>query len=333
MRQWILTIFLTVLTFQSCNLGVGTNATWKNENINQEKKEQIKILNDRLFTAITSNDVSTVKSLMSDNLIEKADKDLEQIINQVSSSFQSDSYKVLHEYNVHNSKANMNTTLPSGLSNDDDYVLNYQALNKETYVSLLLPTGLENDLLITVVYGNYKNQWKINILQFGQYSLFGKIAPEYYKLAKESYEKSHLIDAVNYIGLSLECLRPAANEVFKYRLEKEIDEFNEKIMDEIYSKFTFPLALDHINSKPKVFRIYPQITDEGFFPMVCYLSDINLKDTTMLKSENEKVKIEVGKLFTGIDKDKKYVFYSVFNELPNDNKLVERYGFVDQLTE
>lgn len=330
MIQKTLLFILTVLTLQSCN--VGTSGTWKNDNIDKEKKEQIKVLNNKLFKAITNNDVAGVKALMSDKLLEKSGSDLDKLINQVSSSFKSDSYRILDEYNVHNSTTGIGNTLPSGISGDNDYVINYQALNKEMYVSLLLPTGLDNELLITVIYGNYDNQWKINILQFGQYSLFKKTAPDYYKLAKESYDKSYLIDAVNYAGLSKQCLRPA-NDFFQFKKEKDINEFYDKVMKEVNTKFTFPLTLDNVDTKPKVFRIFPEMINEGFFPMVYYLSDINLKDTTALKIENEKVKQEVGRLFTGIDKDKKFVFYWAFNELPDGKKLVEHYGFIDKRTE
>ena len=72
---------------------------------------------------------------------------------------------------------------------------------------------------------------------------------------------------------------------------------------------------------------------EGFFPMVHYTTSINLKDTTALKIENEKVKNEIGQIFTGIDKDKKFVFYQAFNELPDGKKLVEHYGFIDKRAE
>lgn len=324
-----LLIILTVLTLQSCNLG--TSGTWENDNIDKDKKEQIKVLNDKLFKAIISNDVAGVKSLMSDKLLEKGVSDLDKLINQISFSFKANSYRILDEYNVHNSTTGIGNTLPSGISGDNDYVINYQALNKEMYVSLLLPNGLDNELLITAIYGNYDNQWKLNILQFGQYSLFKKTAPDYYKLAKESYNKSYLIDAVNYAGLSRQCLRPA-NDFFQYQKEKEINEFYDKVMKEVNTKFTFPLTLDNIETKPKVFRIFPEMMNEGFFPMVYYLSDIDLKNTTALKIENEKVKKEVGRLFTGIDKDKKFVFYWAFKEIPDGKKLVEHYGFIDKRT-
>lgn len=272
-----------------------------------------------------------VKSLMSDKLLEKGVSDLDKLINQISSSFKANSYRILDQYNVHNSTTGIGNTLPSGISGDNDYVINYQALNKEMYVSLLLPNGLDNELLITAIYGNYDNQWKLNILQFGQYSLFKKTAPDYYKLAKESYNKSYLIDAVNYAGLSRQCLRPA-NDFFQYQKEKEINEFYDKVMKEVNTKFTFPLTLDNIETKPKVFRIFPEMINEGFFPMVYYLSDIDLKNTTALKIENEEVKKEVGRLFTGIDKDKKFVFYWAFKEIPDGKKLVQHYGFIDKRT-
>jgi len=330
MIQKIVLLILTVLTHQSCN--TGTSGTWKNDNIDKDKKEQIKIINDKLFKAVVSNDVAAVKALMSDKLLEKGTNDLDKIINKASTSFNSKGYRILDEYNVHNLTAGISNTLPSGISGDNDYVINYQALNKEMYVSLLLPTGLDNELLITAIYGNYDNQWKINILHFGQYSLFKKTAPDYYKLAKESYDKSFLIDAVNYIGLSKQCLRPV-NHFFQYQKEKDINELYDEIMKEVNTKFTFPMTLDNVDTKPKVFRIFQEMIDEGFFPMVYYLTDINLKDTKALKVENEKVKKEVNTIFTGIDKDKKFVFYRAFNEIPNGKKLVEHYGFIDKRTE
>lgn len=329
MQQKTLLFILTILILQSCSLG--TSGTWKNDHIDQDKREQIKTLNDKLFNGIINNDVTAVKALMSDKLLEKGVSDLDKLINQVSTSFKADSYRILDEYNVHNSTTDIGNTLPSGITGDNDYIIHYQALNKEMYVSLLLPNGLDNDLLITAIYGKYDNDWKINILQFGQYTLFGKTAPDYFKLAKSSYDKSYLIDAVNYISLSKQCLKPA-NDFFQYQKDKVINEYYEKVMKEVTSKFQLPLTLDNVNTKPKVFRIYPEMINEGFFPMVQYLTNINLKDTTALKTENEKVKIEVSRLFTGIDQDKKFVFYQAFNELPDGKKLVEHYGFFDRRT-
>ena len=330
MIQKTFVIILAIFVLQGCSFG--TSGTWENDNIEKDKKEQIKILNDNLFKAIINNDVAGIKALMSDKLLEKGINDLDKLIHEVNASLKSSGYRVLDEYNVHNSTTEINNTLSPGISGDNDYVINYQAVNKEMYISLLLPTGLENELLVTVIYGNYGNQWKINILQFGQYSVLKKSAPDYYKLAKESYDKSYLIDAVNYISLSKQCLRPA-NDFFKYQKEKDINEFYDKVMEQVNTKFIFPMTLNNVDSKPKVFRIYPQMMNEGLFPMVRYLTSISLKDTVALKIENEKIKKEVNQIFTGINKDKKFVFYQAFNEIPDGKKMIEHYGFIDKLAE
>jgi hypothetical protein len=57
--------------------------------------------------------------------------------------------------------------------------------------------------------------------------------------------------------------------------------------------------------------------DEGYFPMVFYLSKINVKDTVSLKDEYGKVKSEVKNIFTGIGTRKKYVLYQAYNEMPD----------------
>ena len=330
MRPKSLLIVLSVLLFQSCNFG--TSGTWKNGNIDENKREQIELLNDKLFKAIAGNNTAGVKALLSDKLLEKGEAELEKLINEVSTVIKSDKYRILDEYNVQSSNTSVMTNLPSGISGDKDYIVKYMPLNKEAYVSLLLPANTENELLITTVYGNYNGQWKINILHFGQYSLLKKTAPDYYKLAKKNYDKSYLVDAVNYISLAKSLLRPA-NDYFQYQKEKDINDFNDKVMKEVNAKFTFPMTLDNVDTKPKIFRIYPEfLKGEGFFPMVAYLSEINLKDTVSLKNENEKIKKEVERLFSGIDKDKKYVLYRAFKEIPDGTKLVEHYGFVDEIS-
>lgn len=328
MKRAYLLIILTVELFQSCNFN--TSGTWKNDSIDENKRQQIKLLNDKLFKAIASNNPAGIKALFSDSLIKQSGANLENLIKQVSGLLKSDQYRVLDEYDVHNIKANSPTTVPSGVSGDKDYIIGYTALNQETYVSLLLPVNVENELLITAIYGNYDNQWKINVLHFGDYSLFKKTAPDFYKLARESYGKSYLIDALNYISLAKNLLRPA-NDYFHYQKEKDILDFHDKVLKEANTKFALPLTLDNIDTKPKIFGISPEMIEDGLYPMVSYLTEINLKDVVNLKKENEKVKKEAGRIFSGIDKDKKYVLYRAFKEIPDGSKLVENYGFIDEI--
>jgi len=193
-----LLFILTFIAFQSCN--VGTSGIWKNDNIEKEKKAQVKVLNDKLFNSIASNDATNLKAIMSDSLLQQGG-DMNNFVNQVHAVFKADSYRILDEYYVQNSTTGITNTIP-GISGDNSYVINYLALNKEMFVSLLLPNGQDNEALILAIYGKYGNEWKLNILKIGQYTLFKKTATDYYKLAKSCYDRKYLIDAYTNINLS-----------------------------------------------------------------------------------------------------------------------------------
>ncbi|MDQ6471593.1 hypothetical protein RB619_13135 [Flavobacterium sp. LHD-80] len=323
----ILLIILTAVIFQSCNFG--SSGTQKNEDIEASKVQEIKVVNDKLFKAIMSNDIPGVKALLSDKLLTTvASSDLNNLVGTMSANYPSKSYTILDQYYVSNTNINIPNTLISGVSGDNDYVISYKALNKEMFTVLFMPTTTHNDALITVIYGKYGNEWKINILQFGQYTLLKKTASDYYKLAQENYKKGYLIDAVNDITVAKQCLNPAG-EFFKYEKEQEINNFYDKVLAEAKAKFILPLTLENVESKPKVFRIFPQMTKDGFMPEICYVSSIKLADTVALKKENEKVKIEVAKTFYGIDKGKTKIFYGAYNEMPDGKKEVMQYRFIE----
>ena len=58
----------------------------------------------------------------------------------------------------------------------------------------------------------------------------------------------------------------------------------------------------------------------------------NLNDTVALKIENEKIKKEIGQIFFGLDKEKEYIYYQAYNEMPDGKKLVHLYNFIDHKT-
>jgi len=314
-----------LILFTGCQ--VDSSNTDRNIDIPQKTRTEIQQLNDQLMKAVAANDLTDLKSLMSDALLEKQKGDeWNKIIENVSHSVKDPTYKVLDEFYARHSGA-------SGVTNEfkgDDYVLAYKVINSDTYASLLLPNGLTNDLLITAIYGRDNGGWKLNTLTFGQYSVFKRKAPEYLELAKRNYGKLDFIDAVLNIGLAKQCLDPA-NGSLHYINEKEVNDFDSKIRQEINARYTFPLTLNNINSKPAIVNISPQMINEGVFPMITYISKIPLSDTVALKKENELMKKEVKNVFPGIDSDKKFIFYSAYNEMPDGKKMLKHYGFVDQL--
>jgi hypothetical protein len=303
--------------------------TKKNEQIDESVSKTIKDLNDQLVKALVSNDINAIKSLMSPDLQSQVEMDLAKMSASLKDVFKSNKYQTIDAFHTVGIKNAPTMEHSSKDRENNNYAFKYKALSKDMYVSLLLPEVINNEIMVTAVYGKYENTWKLNILRFGQYSYYKKLAPSYLKLSEESYKQGNLIDAVNHIILAKQCMEPA-NELFTYEKESAINAMHEKVMKDINAKYTFPLTVEKVPSKPQIIRLLPHITEEGYYPIVYYLTKYSLQDSVSLKAEYEGMRKEVGKMFQGIDTDKKYVYYWAFNEIPDDTKPILHYAFVDK---
>jgi hypothetical protein len=328
MRNILFLILALSMLFQSCK--VGTSGSWIDENIPTELKNEINKLDKAVVKAVTDKNSDHLKANLSKVLIEKSGKDIDNLIEQIANVISNPNYQVLNQFYVKNTTTGVGNTVISGVGETNDYVIHYQALNKEMFISILIPQDSLDELIITNIYGKYPDGWKLNILQFGQYKINGRTAPELYLKAKSEYEKGYLIDAGNDMFLNSIVAKPA-NNFWQYQNEKEMKKFYETVMSEIKTKYVFPFTINEIKSAPKIVNIFPQGTRDGYFPMIEYLTNIDLHDTTKTKAENNLIHQSIGNIFEGIDKDKKFIFYKAFNEIPNGTKEVQTYGFVKEL--
>jgi hypothetical protein len=301
------------------------------KNIPEKIRLEIKILNDKLFKSIKENNLRELKTILSTKLLEKTDDGFDSLIYQISNNLsKSNSYAVKNEFHMINSNSNVFNYVPFIPKNEYDFSIKYLALNKEMYGSLLIPDTEPDQMLITCIYGKYGNDWKINILQFGLYSLINKNAIDFYKEAQNLYSKNYLVDAVNTLFLLRQCAKPA-NEYFQYKLEEEMKNFYDSVMTEIQKKYVFPNELSAISTKPKIFNIFPQYINEGYFPSVEYLTTIPMNDTLNLRKENDEIHKIIGTIYNGIDKGKKYLFYKAWSRMPDGKTKVNTYGFYKKL--
>ena len=328
MKHLILLIIITAFGLQSCK--VGTTGTWKDENIEQRLKNEIESLDKKVLEAVTTKNTDLMKSIMSDKLLEISGDNIDQLIEQTGNIITTTDYKILNQFQAKNSTTGIGNTILSGVSGLNDYVIHYQALNEEMFISLLIPKSGLDEFIVTNIYGKYPDGWKLNILQFGQYKVNGQTAPELYTIAKKEYENGYLMDAANNMFLSSRVANPA-NKFWQYQNKDEMKEFYKTIMTEINSKYKFPLILETIDSKPQILSIYPKGTADGYFPMIEYLTTLDLIDTVSTKAEYENVHIEITKTFKGIEKDKDYIFYKAFSQMPDGKTQVPTYGFVKDL--
>ena len=334
MKKYTSAIIFAAMSLLAMSCHLGTSGTWKNDHIQQEIKNEIAILNKQLFNDIKNNDIPAVKKLLSPALIAESGNQMDTIINQVGPALAGSDYEVVDEYYTKNTTANVPNTLISSIGDSSGYVVNYLAMNKEMYASLLKSTKTTNSVLLMAIYGKYGNDWKINIIQLGEYEIIGKTAPDYYKDALKFYKSGDMIDAGDMMITASQVATPGG-KYFKYVNDSTMKNFYSKVMQEANAAFKFPISVSQIKSKPVIFGASPQFIGEkgreGIYPMINYKSGIKLTDTAALKAENDALRKDISNIFQGIENNNNYIFYRAFNQLPDGKTLINHYGFVQKV--
>lgn len=324
-KTTLLLIFVVNIILSGCASSVGTG-NW-NEQIDAESRSEIKILNDKIVEALNENNPEKLQIIFSDELKIKTKNDLANFVNTVHSSFESKKYTLLDEYLGNDSSIGTTGIALKGISKENDYSIHYPITTNETYISLIINDNISNKILLTCIYGKYGNDWKLNVLRIGDYSFFNKTAIDFYNEGKLNYEKGNIIDATNDILMMQQTYQPSDN-FFKYQKLEEMKNYGQKLLVEANSKFALPKKIEEISSKPQIFSVGPKAMEEGIFPMVTYITNINLKNSSALKKENDEIKKVIINLFPGIEKEKKYVFFQAYNNIPNGSSTQEHYGFI-----
>lgn len=319
---------INVLIFiMSFIIGCSIDGTDKNDSIDNEIRLKIKVQTDKLVEAIIKSDSTKLYDLLSDALKKKVDGSLGSYIEECHQHIQHKSYSILDEF-YSKSFGNNKSEQPIIVYSDNKvYSIKFEALNKETYVSLLLLNEKNNQMLLTCIYGKYGDIWKLNVLQIGQYSVFGKSAIDFFELAKQDYAKNNLINTIIDIDLINQTVKPA-NQYFTYQEDSVMQAFSKKIFIEANLKYPLPITLNEIPTTPQIINVSPQIIDEGIFPIVKYKTKLNIKDTGALRKENNDIQKIIANIFPKINNNKKYIFFQAYNEIPNGNKKIDSYGFV-----
>ncbi len=321
-------ILLFCTVFFACSNKKTNTGIYKNNEIESVEKEKIAVLNKQLISSLFKKDVVGVKKLLSDELLKKFNENAVELLGKVGSVMKNESFSTLDEYLIIHNQPNISTVIPNDDRGDSSYSLSFQTINDEIYTSLLVIKTDNFDLLVTAIYGRYFGEWKLNVLNFGQFALFGKTAPEYFKLCKQNYSDSNYADLTINLRLLNECLLPSEN-YFNYRILEDAKTFTDSVMNELNGKFTFPIVLKTISSKPELISFTVEILDEQPIPAILYKSNINLKDTVALKSEYFQIKNEASKLYKGVDKTNRTVLYRAYNQLPSDGNSVPYKNYFD----
>ncbi|RKR85204.1 hypothetical protein BDD43_5466 [Mucilaginibacter gracilis] len=320
-----LAILLMAAALQGC--GPGQPGVYKNEAIKSSKRDEFHKLNNQLLDAIKANKVYAVEDLLSKELL--ANDEYKRTVELANVQSQLGNYLLLDEYYIVSDKPSDKHKLDTKATDGTRYKLYCATATEEMYIAFMAPKNQADKYMLTVVYCKYNYGWRINNLELQPYTIMGKTAPELYKIALKNYNKGYNIDAFTYLQLADKCAEPS--RLWQYEDDSEITAFRGKLMD-FLNKFHYPLVISGVPTNPKIFEITHQTTGEGVFPAIHYISSINVRDTTALKRENENIIKVIGKMFNGIDKDKKYIFFSAYNQMPTSKASVASFDMTANLT-
>lgn len=316
---------LILVWLQSCSNEIGA---WKNDKIKQSNHDELGGLNSKVIKCLKDNDLKSLEPYLSKELFQ--DNYTANHVQHASNQLRQDSFVNFDEYYTVNKYIQADTI--NNLSRGaNSYRLVYPGMAQEMYISMLVPknTSAPNKSMITLVYAHFDYGWKLNILTVGLYTINGKTATGLYELAKAEYKQNYLIAAANTMSLAASCNRP--NDIWQYIKEDELYKFFQQTADEANKKFHYPIILDKVSTQPRIVRLYNLTSADGTYPNIIYLTKISVKNIDAIKRENDEIKKVIGAALPGIDKNKKYVTYSAYNEMPDGTRVVPHYDIKDVL--
>lgn len=317
---YILSLLAVLLT--ACT----TSETKKDNQIDPQIKNEIRAVNTKILNGFIDNKPEIVMAMSSFRLLQRK-LEIRRLMQLLNGRLKKKDFKILNEYYQKNASKKGIAEVSSGTTGIHDYQIRYEALNNEMYVVVGYFRDTTDNKCFTLIYGKDGNEWKLNNINVGILKLRSKDAIDWYLSAKSNYEKGNLIDALCNINLSTQILKPA-NQMWHYNKEKDITALEQKILKQTYTKYHFPMTVESVETKPVIFRVYPESLSEGYFPLILYTTSVDIKDVRKLSKECNELHDNIEKLFKGITTNNKMILYRPLKRIPDGNDTRKYPGFM-----
>jgi hypothetical protein len=319
----IISLLAIASVLQSCFKESGS---WKNGEISASQRSDFHELDDRLLKGLKDADDQQLSFLESKQMIENPSMVRE--VDVISEQYKTSDFELLDEYYVVNKYKDADT-ISSNSNSVNRYNVIYTGTTHEMYIAFFAPKAGRLKYMITAVFCKFNYGWKLNMLDYGVYTINGKTAPELYNMAMAEHDKKYLINSAMLMDLANSCIRPGAIRV--YPREDSIASYYSRVTTEDTSKYKFPIVLNSVPAHPRIFKVFAGEFNGGYYPMIYYQSSINVNDTAAIRKENNAIMKAVPSVLPGIDKDNDWLLFIAFNKLPNVKENVDRYEMDNKL--
>ena len=197
-----------------------------------------------------------------------------------------------------------------------DYVLNYKTNSKDVLLVLATVNDTIETIAVTLIYGKYSGDWRLQWLETGLISLSGMDAIDWYEKSRKRYDSAYYVDAVCNMSMYSRVSRPAG-KMLVYNKAREMSDFQPKLEIEIGKMGQYPLVVPFVKTQPRVFNIFPAYLHGKWCPTLYYRTVLPLSDTVALAEECDAFNRDVGQRFNGLNKNNDFIIYKAFATIPD----------------
>ncbi|GAB3929149.1 hypothetical protein [Mucilaginibacter myungsuensis] len=308
------------LTIQACSRP-SAPGIYKDDQIQSGVRKTLHSLQDELLSALKTDDRHAQELLMSQEFIDDVRMRV-KVCSEATIRMKKADYSLFREYYIVRDTVGDTTTIKDRTSGINNYDLKVPTLAREMYVAQFIAKKSPLTWMITATYHKLDYGWKIDDMEITPYSENHRTAPEQIAFAQKMLDKKYYLDANNAMVGAMNDLYPSNR--WMYEKHDDISKMADLTRAEISANLPLPITVKQLPSEPLIWRITIQYDKEGTFPNINYVSKTNLLDTTALKKENAEFGKIIGEVFEGVDKDKKYIFYTIYNKQlsgPNKGKV------------
>ena len=278
------------VALQSCN----STDIIENNDIDPKLRKIISAKNDSLVTAMTTSNLQIYYALESPEYKKHRQTSRVRPSNLFKKGILKQQYKVYDEFLVTNTERYVETGVTS---KKHGYTFTFRNDKPQSFVSLLKVTGYQFDSVIAVTYGLTDEGWKIYAVDAFGFGNWGLSSADYYRMEKQQDEKGFLINAYIYARNASDLIDRSENVKLKWNERDDIVAYAKELEEEVYDKYTFPVVLHRVHTKPTIIRIEPRAILNEIVPGVSYYTNISVTETEQLNQEREVIKRELKNLF------------------------------------
>ncbi len=315
-KFYLFTSLFTTMAFVTTCSSFSGIVYW-NDEIKQATVDEVHLLNEILVSGIKNNMPELILDLATNDLAE--DQQFQQIIRQgFGDQFTENDFLNIHDYHILLNKTGNFTYQAFSLDEDAPFIIHVPARSTEMYVSLLVNEKPVSQLLL-VFYIKEKEDWKLESFHFVNFAWQGLDALQLYEKANILHDEGFTVPAMLYLKASVDLVRPSP--ILQYKEEAKIVNHLEKVTNEVVQMFKFPIQLPHIINEPVLYGIDLKILDEGFVPVIIYITNLNLDDPEGLKEEAYQIATHINTIFPGVTQNFSYIIFRAVDEAPENPNI------------